>query len=344
MDWEWHYTWWQVYSTPGDRLYLACFTLGDKLVGLLPMYSRRQSFALRHTLMFLGTGEAREDEVATEYLDLISHPDHRQEVAAVAMDWLSSCERWGIVELRFLLEDAQLVQAYRARADMAVIERNVGNRYRVPLELNEEAHLENISKSQTKRMDRSRRALIRDGGLEQISVTSAADLNRAFHYLAELNHERQAQKRRKSVFASEKFNRFHRLLIELIIEHGGVNIHQFKLKHSLLAVIYCFYDEHTCYYYQSGFSKRAANKYMPLTFAHLAEIERNRQAGRRYYDFMRAEPPSYKENFGCETTPMFTAFIFCSQWRLFWFNTRKAIRKNVVAALNNLGINRKLMQ
>jgi len=113
MSWEWHYTWWRVYSTPGDRLYLVRFTLGDKLVGLLPMYSRRHNLALRHTLMFLGTGEACEDEVATEYLDLLSHPDHKQDVAEAAMDWLSSCKRWGIVELRFLLEDALLVQTCR---------------------------------------------------------------------------------------------------------------------------------------------------------------------------------------------------------------------------------------
>jgi len=344
MNWEWHYTWWQVYAMPGDRLYVIRFTLGDKLVGLLPMYSRRPGFALSHRLMFLGTGEAVEDEVATEYLDLISHPKHRQTVAEAAISWLSGCDKWGTVELRCLLDDALLVQAYRARADLMTIERSIGNRYRVPLELDEAAHLENISKSRIKRMERSRRALDRDGGFEQISVTSEAELNKAFHYLAELNHERQAHKRRKSVFASEKFNQFHRTLIELIIEHGSVNIHQFKLKNSLLAVIYCFYDSDTCYYYQSGFSKRAANKYMPLTFAHLAEMERNRGVGRCYYDFMRAEPPSYKEAFGCEATPMVTTFIFCSKWRFFSFNKRKAIRRILVRVLNTLGINRNLMQ
>ena len=344
MNWEWHYTWWQVYSKPNHRLYLVRFTLGDILVGLLPMYSHRPRFALSRTLMFLGTGEAVDDEVATEYLDLIAHPDHQHGVADAAIEWLSSYERWAVVELRYLLDDALLVQVYRSREKLAILERCVGNRYRVPLELNEAAYIKNISKSRTKRMERSRRALARDGGFKQTSVASAAELNKAFHSLAELNHERQTHKNRKSVFASEKFNRFHRLLIELVIEHGGVNIHQFKLKHSLLAVIYCFYDRQTCYYYQSGFSKRAANKYMPLTFAHLAEMERNRGLGRRYYDFMRAEPPSYKEDFGCEVTPMVTTFIFCSKWRLVGFTTRKAIRRKLVTVLNTLGINRNLMQ
>jgi len=83
---------------------------------------------------------------------------------------------------------------------------------------------------------------------------------------------------------------------------------------------------------------------MPLTFAHLAEMERNRRLGRRYYDFMRAEPPTYKEDFGCETTAMVTTFVFCSKWRLFCFNMRKTTRRKLVTVLNTLGINRNLMQ
>ena len=340
MSWEWHYTWWQVYSNPHDRLYLARFTIGNQLVGLLPMYSRRQGLALSHTLFFLGTGEAREDEVATEYLDLIAHPDYRQIVADAAIKWLSGCEHWGAVELRFLLDDALLVQAYRSNKALFVIERNVGNRYRVDLQINETDHLAKISSSRIKRIERSRRALVRDGGLEQQSVASTTELNNAFKDLAELNHERQAHKRRKSVFASEKFNQFHRQLCERIFSHGGVDIHQFKLNHNLLAVLYCFYDEQTCFYYQSGFSKRAANKYMPLTFAHLAEMQRNRESGRLYYDLMRAETPSYKEDFGCETTPMFTTFLFCTRRRLISFNAGKAMRRTLVRVLNFLGIRR----
>lgn len=80
---------------------------------------------------------------------------------------------------------------------------------------------------------------------------------------------------------------------------------------------------------------------MPLTFAHLAEIERNRELKREYYDFMRAEPPSYKEDFGCDTTPMVSTFIFCSQWGLSSFNIRKSFRRKVVAGLARLGVKRR---
>jgi len=109
-------------------------------------------------------------------------------------------------------------------------------------------------------------------------------------------------------------------------------------------VIYCFYDKHACYYYQSGFSMRDSNKYMPLTFAHLGEMERNRESGRAFYDLMRAESPTYKEDFGCETTPMLTTFIFCTRWRLQVFNARKTVRRKIVAGLNSIGIRRSSRQ
>lgn len=340
MSWEWHYTWWQIYSTQVDQLYLVRFTQGDELVGLLPMYANRSGLGLRRTLLFLGTGEAREDEVATEYLDVIAHPEHEVQVANAAIDWLCACEGWGKVELRFMLDDALLRQAYQRRETVYFVERSVGFRYRVDLAQDEPAHMEKKSKSRQKRLERSRRALEKDGGLAQISVDSAVGLNNAFKQLTELNHERQATKLRKSVFSSDKFRAFHRQLAERIYDLNAVDIHQFRLGHKLLAVLYCFYDEHTCYYYQSGFSKREANRYMPLTFAHLAEIERNRATNRSYYDLMRAEPPSYKEDFGCETTPMVTTFLFCTKWRLIWFNIGTSLRKNVVAFAARLGVKR----
>lgn len=340
LSWEWHYTWWQVYSTRKDRLSIVQFHIGNQLVGILPMYSRKQGLLGLRTLQFLGTGEARADEVATEYLDVIVHSAHRQAVATAALDWMASCLEWSKVELRFMLDEAALVEAYRARDDLYILEKEVGFRYRSDLSLDENEHLSGLGKSRTKRLERSRRALKRDGGLTQYSVNSTTELNHAFQQLAELNHERQAHKNRKSVFASDKFNRFHRALFELVYARGLVNIHQFKLNHKLLAVIYCFYDETTCYYYQSGFVQRMANKYMPLSFAHLAEMQRNRENGKHYYDLMRAEPPSYKEDFGCETTPMLTTFLFCSKGSLKRFNSLKTARRSVVRMLRSVGIQR----
>jgi len=80
---------------------------------------------------------------------------------------------------------------------------------------------------------------------------------------------------------------------------------------------------------------------MPLTFSHLAEIQKNRDAGRLYYDLMRAEPPSYKEDFGCSTTPIVNSFLFCSNRSLRFFNAHRLLRRNLVALLAKVGITRR---
>jgi len=139
--------------------------------------------------MFLGTGEVREDEVATEYLDVVALPECQVAVADAAIEWMSQCRDWARVELRCMLDDALLVQAYRRRADLHLHERQAGFRYRVELTGTESDHLDRISPRKLKRMARSRRALDRDGGLEQISMQNESELDIAFKQLTELNHE-----------------------------------------------------------------------------------------------------------------------------------------------------------
>jgi len=333
MNWDWHYTWWHIYAAPNDKLFIVQFTKNGELIGLLPMYLKRAGILSKHILYFLGTGEAHEDEVATEYLDVLAHPDHEVEVADAAIDWLSQRAKWRTAELRCVLDEALLVQAYRRRSDLNLVERCAGFRYRVDLSTDEATHLEKFSKSKSKRIARSGRALEKAGGLKHLSMHGIPEIDQAFKQLTELNHERQEQKQRKSVFASLKFRQFHRELIERIFESGSVNIHQFKLGANVLAIIYCFYDDKTCYYYQSGFARKAANKYLPLTFAHLSEIQTNRENGRQYYDLMRAQPPTYKSDFGCETTRVVNTYLFSRVWHMRFFQAHRKARRYLVAAL-----------
>ncbi len=342
MSWDWHYTWWQVYSTHKDLLHIVKFTSDGQLVGILPMYIRQSSGLRTGTLMFLGTGEPREDEVATEYLDIVALQGYEDQVAESAVRWMSTCTSWKLVELRCMLQHAHLVRAYRRLANEVFFdERPDGFRYQIDLSLTQVEHFERFPPSRLKRLKRSQNAIEKDGGLKQESVASADELSKAFRELTDLNHERQDAKQRKSVFASMQFRTFHRQLCDRIFDRGQANVHLFRLGANLLAVLYCFYDDHTCYYYQSGFTKRMANRYMPLTFAHLAEIQRNRDLGRRYYDFMRAMPPTYKEDFGCDTTPIYTTYLYCTANRMKLHHTKRRIRRALVTMLSYVGVKRR---
>jgi len=316
MRWEWHYTWWQVYADKRDRLHIVTWRERGRLLGVLPLYVRSGLLPGDACLRFLGAGESQIDEVATEYSDLLADRSAEQAIALLASHYLGSFKQWNRVEFSCVLDDALLRQSLMANDKLFSLERSAGQRYRIALLGDEAGYVASLPVSRAKRISRSRRVALRDGGISATPVYSIEDFDCAFKELAELNHERQAHKQRKSVFASERFRCFHHQLCMQLYDKGAVNIVRFHLNSQLLAVLYCFYDAQNCHYYQSGFARKGANRYMPLTLAHLIEMQRNREAGRNYYDLMRGKPPCYKDEFSCETTPMISLSLYRSAVRL----------------------------
>lgn len=308
LSWPWHRTWWDVFGTPGTRLHVLTVRDGTRLVGLLPLY--RSGVGRFATLRLLGTGERHDDEVVTEYGDVLASERDAVRVGDAVVRHLASFARWRRVVLPCLLEDAVLVRAVRRRASLERVERAAGLRYRVRLDDGEAGHLARLGASRARRVARARRALARDGGLDVEPLGDVRELDGAFRDLAELNHERQTSLGRKSAFASVRFRRFHRALGERLHPVGAFDIVRFRLGHRLLAALYCLDDASGRHYYQSGFATREANRFMPLTAAHLVEMQRAREAGHRWYDLMRGRPPCYKDAFGCETTPMLDLILY----------------------------------
>ena len=334
LSWTWHRTWWEVFGARAGRLHVVTVRDGPRLVGLLPLYWCRTGGV--RTLRLVGTGEASADEVATEYGDVLARPEHAARVGDAVVAHLASFAAWRRVVLPCLLDDAVLVAACRRSDALARIERPAGLRYRVDLGSGEAAHLARLGASRARRVARARRALSRDGGLLAEPVTDVRALDGAFRDLADLNHERQTAAGRKSVFASTRFRRFHRALGERLHPEGALDIVRFRLGPRLLAALYCLDDASGRHYYQSGFASREANRYMPLTAAHLAEMQRAREAGHRWYDLMRGHPPCYKDAFGCETTPMLDLSLYRSPLERDAARAVRALRATARTVLDRL--------
>ena len=313
MQWEWHFTWWQVFAGQRDSLYIMTWWQGEELVGVLPVYKHRGLLPGTNCLKFIGTGESQVDEVATEYGDLLIDRRVQADVLASAVQHLLSFDTWQQIELMCMLQTSKLANALLDVSSVHALTSTAGQRYRVSLAGTEAEYFKELKGSRAKRIQRSQRALEREGGIVATPIDSIEDFDPAFRELAELNHERQAYKQRKSAFASSRFRHFHYELCLRLHDAGSANIVRFHLGSRLLAVLYCFYDETCCYYYQSGFTRKDANRYMPLTVAHLMEMQRNREHGRPFYDLMRGRPPCYKDEFSCQITPMFNVSVFKSR-------------------------------
>ena len=328
MSWQWHYTWWQVYADHRDQLHIVTWRVRGRLVGILPLYLRYGMLPVNACLRFMGSGESQIDEVATEYSDLLAEEGMERSIAVLAGSYLASFKHWNCVELNCLLDNAALRQSLLTQNGVHLLERAAGQRYRIGLGGSESSYMDQLPQSRAKRIRRSQRVAMRDGGIRATPIDSPADFDRAFRELAELNHERQAHKSRKSVFASGRFRRFHHELCGRLHHTGAANVIRFHMNSTLLAVLYCFYDEQSCHYYQSGFARHGANRYMPLTLAHLIEMQRNRDAGRSYYDLMRGKPPCYKDELGCETMRMVNLTLYrtsVSRQFAVWYRAVRAV-------------------
>lgn len=337
MRWEWHYTWWQVYAGEHDHLHIITWRRDGELVGLLPLY--RQACGIvpgRACLRLVGTGELAIDEVATEYGDVLVDVSVQAQVATLAANYLQQFNGWTRIEMSCLMENSVLHQALLAGGRSHVRQRSAGLRYRLSLPGNESDYLDSLGASRAKRIRRSQRAAEKDGGLVRSSINSPDCFDSAFRELAELNHERQAHMKRKSVFASRRFGEFHQKLSRQLFAEGAADIARFHVGTRLLAVLYCYYDADSCYYYQSGFTRKDSNRYMPLTLAHLMEMQRSREAGRQYYDFMRGEPPTYKEEFNCETHAMVDVSVYRWRWQCSLARANRQLRARARKALGRI--------
>lgn len=340
MTWAWHHTWWSIFGE-GNELAILCARSNGELVGLMPLYIRRFSWPKASRVMFIGSGEGEADEVASEYLDALAAPGHKTTAVSPMLDWLNEHCADMCFQFQQLLEDANLVQALEDNNNDWVLEtKKVGFRYRLDLET--ETSDIPMNQSRLKRVKRSLRAVERDGGFTQTSVFDIQHINDVLKNVSELSDQRQQHaKRVKSAFSSERFNRFHRRVLPLLYQLDGADVHHFYLDDELAAALYCFYDDTSCHYYQSGFVQSMANRYMPLTVAHLMEIQRNREQGRRYYDFMRGDADSYKSEFNCETTAMVNIVRFPTQGYRRVHETFTIGRQCVVKELKRLGVSRR---
>jgi CelD/BcsL family acetyltransferase involved in cellulose biosynthesis len=333
QQWEWNYTWWQVYAGKRDKLHVVTFRQAGKLVGLLPLYRHSGRVPGDVCLQLIGTGELQMDEVASEYGDLLADVSLGATLSRQVLDYLQRFVSWTRVDLSCLLHDSILYQAIDKADRSTSLLRFTGMRYRLSLLPDEAAYFASLSKSRVRRIRRSQRALLREGGMEASPIHSINCFDEAFRELAELNHERQTHKQRKSVFASSRFRHFHYELCLRLHDAGSANIIRYRLGNRLLAVMYCFYDAKSCYYYQSGFALKDANRFTPLTIAHLMEMQRNREAGRLYYDFMRGDADSYKADFNCDTTPMSNVSIYRWRWQRTAAIAYRWIRSTAAGAL-----------
>jgi CelD/BcsL family acetyltransferase involved in cellulose biosynthesis len=282
----WLLPWLSLYGRADDESRVATVEThaGALLVPMMIRRARRKGMIWRE-LRFLGTGDASDDELATEYPDVsVSRITPEQGGCALA-GWLANSRGWDLAAFEAVLPGSILAEALAAAGGFA---RRNGYRYRLTLPRNLEDWLSTRSSATRARFRRTLRQVAERG----LRFDPRLPAQEGLALLAQLHQQHWNQRGKPGAFASQRFLQFHRQLLQ----DNSLGAHVAGLFDGKrpLSLWYGFDVGGTRYYYQSGMDEAASDGLPPGEALHLLMIQDAIASGLAAYDFMRGTDRSWK--------------------------------------------------
>lgn len=294
LDFEWLYSWWTTFATANDKLHII--TVHNKsLIAIVPLYIKNDN-----TIRFLGTGEAEEEEVATEYLDVISISQDESILQHIVEHLLDMSQQLNCnIEFNNYLQSSRVSKVASYLSPFFFKQhQEVGLRYLVQLPCSHEAYLSMLSPSFAKKLKRNNRKLFNKLGGVFSKVSTHDELHSAFEKLIDLHQSRWSRKSKPGAFTSKKFNEFHTRYSKLMLENKRLSLFVLRSNNEILAVNYSIDFKNTRYFYQIGINDSFQPNISPGNLIHHEAIKHAIDNGMAAYDFMKGQVNnSYKNSF-----------------------------------------------
>lgn len=320
--------WWQHFgSAQCEPLVMLAYS-EERLVGLAPFYIRRQGPFGIPTLHFIGQGEAEEDEVCAEYLDVIAMPGYECEVSAAIARCLIETGGWGRLLVKDMLASSlfsrHIVPALGSHWS-AVYQEETGQRYRVRLPQSWDDYLAGLKQNHRRKINLARRRLAEQSNVEFRDVDDSTDLAASMSVLAELHGKRWSQMGLKGSFSSQRFLSFHLDWAKELLLEGKLRLLFLYIDDTPVASIYLINGRPSAFYYQSGADTEQWSRLSPGRLLLCRAIEDAIGQQLTWFDFMRGGDSSYKNSYGCEESIMYKAAVFRpSAWGVLAWTIYKA--------------------
>ena len=301
---QWVLTWYKNYWQNDWELSIYAGYINNELVVILPCYIQHSpKFPYLKVLYPLGQGEPEEEEISSEYCDIIVSKNTEKNVFDELKEKLIGLDidqvRWNATvqnsHIKKLLEESFNYQALSTHT-----------RYLVK---RSKWSLQSLSKNTRARYKRSMNQL------NKINATlhwvEQKDHEEYITYLIEYHQKLWNSRNKQGAFSHSSFKKFH----EQYRTQSSVKISAITVNNKPIAINYYFDDENSLYFYQSGWdSEQYANFSLGLSL-HLWSIE---NCHYQYYDYMMGEiKDSYKEKFAVQQEPMININIMISPKKIF---------------------------
>ena len=298
---RWCTAWLEVY---GERLGTEILTaLHEERLGAACLLNRKTETVLGAIPIrraYLNTaGEGEGDGVSAEYNGILFHPDLQKDNLQHLAQFISELEidefiANGLTQssLEFLQQhlpewSAQIAWSEDPYIDLASI-RNREATYRQAA----------LSKNTRGQVNRTLNAYGKRG---EVGIEIASSVERALEMLSELKTLHQAtwvSRGQNGAFASDKFCRFHELLIRSCFECGSIMMSRVTVGDQSIGLLYSFVDSGRILFYQSGFRYEDDNRFRPGLATHVTAIEECIDRGYSEYHFLAGDDltPRYKQS------------------------------------------------
>jgi len=271
---------------------LLVFVRADEVVGCCLLVWRTQwvrGIPLRRVYLNCA-GEDEADSTCIEYNSLLAVPDCAEDVAEALGDFL--CNRsWDELLLHGVTGGAAFCAVAGALGNSEVS--TSASHYVDLSQLRKEGlDFEEVLSSNIRgQLRRSRRLYEQTLGL--CSIHSALTCEEAMEILGRLSRLHQVtwqNRRRPGVFASPKFARFHRRLIENVFDHNRVLLLEMCAGREAVGATYSFLFRGRIYFYQSGFQYTSDGRLKPGLLTHYLAIRHYlEQPEIKEYDFLAGD-------------------------------------------------------
>ena len=298
---EWLMSWWRHYREEHQLYVLGVFDQDD-LIGLAPWYKAAGRTGGR-TLRFLGDGE-----VCSDYLDILSQPEHQEQIAPLLVDWLQRAltdeNAWDAIEMDGLDAATPLVAdlaEQMTRYQALVHRRPALNCWRLELPESWYDFEMLMSKSHRKQIRRLIKRVVDTDRCHLHVCDSASRLDEAMAVLIDLHMRRRTSLDQPGCFACDRFTKFLYAAASEMMTSGHCEILWVELDGLPIAAEIHFLSSKIRYAYQAGIDPDRMEE-EPGSLMHIKLIQRAIDQGLHAIDFLRGDEP-YKAHWRAESRP-----------------------------------------
>jgi CelD/BcsL family acetyltransferase involved in cellulose biosynthesis len=288
LSWEWISVW-HKYFGANKKPFILTARRDDRLIGILPLYHRRQQIfgiRLRQQLGFLGDSHGGAD-----YLDLIAETAHKSEVLAAMFDFLQTENFFDSIRLENLAGDAEIVE-FLQTSDFTTTQSFHSARHdgevcpQICLEKGWEAVLKQSKRAGS--FAKILKKLHKIPGFEFRSVDEPNEIGAAIERFYHLHEKRWAAEGGSELSGNPQLLSFQRELVSILATAKLIRFNELWIAGECRATNYCLEHGDTFYYYNGGYDLDWAKLSVGFIAVGLS-IKDAAERGFAVYDFLRGD-------------------------------------------------------